>query len=76
MNIDPSLLKCFYTWGLSIYPCILSQVMLETALDLPLPTEAPCPGWEEVGIDGSLSPGCHWKLWGLLVAGGGGPSGG
>ncbi|XP_064010525.1 alanine aminotransferase 1-like [Pogoniulus pusillus] len=47
VNIDPSLLKCFYTWGLSIYPCILGQVMLETALELPLPTEAPCPGWEE-----------------------------
>ncbi|XP_054023507.1 alanine aminotransferase 1-like [Dryobates pubescens] len=47
VNIDPSVLKGFYTWGLSVYPCIVGQVMLETALDLPLPTEASYPDWEE-----------------------------
>lgn len=55
MNIDPSVLKGFYTWGLSVYPCIVGQVMLETALDLPLPTEASYPDWEEVG---DIGP--HW----------------
>ncbi|XP_068017215.1 alanine aminotransferase 1-like [Melanerpes formicivorus] len=47
VNIDPRVLKGFYTWGLSVYPCIVGQVMLETALDLPLPTEASYPDREE-----------------------------
>ncbi|KAK4826914.1 hypothetical protein QYF61_012713 [Mycteria americana] len=39
VNIDPSVLKCFYTWGLSVYPPILGQVMLDTAMEPPLPNE-------------------------------------
>ncbi|XP_074702196.1 alanine aminotransferase 1-like [Strix aluco] len=47
VNIDPSVLRCFYTWGLSVYPPILGQVMLQTAMDPPLPTEPSYPEFEE-----------------------------
>ncbi|XP_072711149.1 alanine aminotransferase 1-like, partial [Ciconia boyciana] len=47
VNIDPSVLKCFYTWGLSVYPPILGQVMLETAMEPPLPNETSCVAVEE-----------------------------
>ncbi|KAM9302605.1 LOW QUALITY PROTEIN: alanine aminotransferase 1-like [Morus bassanus] len=38
-NIDPSVLKCFYTWGMSVYPPILGQVMLDAATEPPLSKE-------------------------------------
>ncbi|XP_025910898.1 alanine aminotransferase 1, partial [Apteryx rowi] len=41
VNIDPGVLKCFYTWGLSVYPPILGQILLHTAMELPGPEE-PC----------------------------------
>ncbi|KAM9235911.1 LOW QUALITY PROTEIN: alanine aminotransferase 1-like [Leptosomus discolor] len=47
VNIDPSVLKCFYTWGLSVYPLILGQAMLATAMDLPLPGEPSYAAVEE-----------------------------
>ncbi|XP_075271454.1 alanine aminotransferase 2-like [Opisthocomus hoazin] len=47
VNIDPSVLKCFYTWGLSVYPPILGQVMLETAMEPLLPSEPSYPAFEE-----------------------------
>ncbi|XP_074757224.1 alanine aminotransferase 1-like [Athene noctua] len=47
VNIDPSVLRCFYTWGLSVYPPILGQVMLQTAVDPPLPPEPSYPEFEE-----------------------------
>ncbi|NXX11328.1 ALAT1 aminotransferase, partial [Podargus strigoides] len=47
VNIDPSVLKCFYTWGMSVYPSILGQAMLETAMDPPLPSDPSYPAYEE-----------------------------
>ncbi|XP_063183761.1 alanine aminotransferase 1-like [Chroicocephalus ridibundus] len=47
VNIDPSVLKCFYTWGLSVYPSILGQVMLESAMEPPLPSDPSFPAFEE-----------------------------
>ncbi|XP_069709266.1 alanine aminotransferase 1-like [Phaenicophaeus curvirostris] len=47
VNIEPSLLKCFYTWGLSIYPSILGQAMLDAAMELPLPHEPSYQAVEE-----------------------------
>ncbi|XP_064361579.1 alanine aminotransferase 1-like [Dromaius novaehollandiae] len=41
VNIDPGILKCFYTWGLSVYPPILGQVLLHMLLEPPGPDE-PC----------------------------------
>ncbi|XP_074429796.1 alanine aminotransferase 1-like isoform X3 [Larus michahellis] len=48
VNIDPSVLKCFYTWGLSVYPSILGQVMLESAMEPPLPSDPSFPAFEEM----------------------------
>ncbi|XP_053914925.1 alanine aminotransferase 1-like [Cuculus canorus] len=45
VNIDPSILKCFYTWGMSVYPSILGQAMLDAAMELPLPHE---PSYQSV----------------------------
>ncbi|KAM6350474.1 LOW QUALITY PROTEIN: alanine aminotransferase 1-like [Podargus strigoides] len=47
VNIDPSVLKCFYTWGMSVYPSILGQAMLETAMDPPLPSDPSYLAYEE-----------------------------
>ncbi|KAM6210948.1 LOW QUALITY PROTEIN: alanine aminotransferase 1-like [Sarcoramphus papa] len=47
VNIDPSVLKCFYTWGMSVYPPILGQVMLDAAMEPPLPNEPSYPAFEE-----------------------------
>ncbi|KAM6101017.1 alanine aminotransferase 1-like [Theristicus caerulescens] len=44
VNVDPSLLKCFYTWGLSVYPPILGQAMLDAAME---PNEASRPAARE-----------------------------
>ncbi|XP_068789633.1 alanine aminotransferase 1-like isoform X2 [Struthio camelus] len=41
VNIDPGILKCFYTWGRSVYPPILGQVLLDTFMEPPEPT-GPC----------------------------------
>ncbi|XP_071409824.1 alanine aminotransferase 1-like [Pithys albifrons albifrons] len=35
VNIDQSVLRGFYTWGLSVYPSILGQAMLDVAMDTP-----------------------------------------
>ncbi|XP_050194907.1 alanine aminotransferase 1-like [Myiozetetes cayanensis] len=35
VNVDRSVLKGFYTWGMSVYPPILGQAMLEVAMDTP-----------------------------------------
>ncbi|XP_064298027.1 alanine aminotransferase 1-like isoform X1 [Phalacrocorax carbo] len=48
-NIDPRVLKCFYTWGMSVYPPILGQVMLDAAMDPPLPKEPSETASEEHG---------------------------
>ncbi|KAM6375940.1 LOW QUALITY PROTEIN: alanine aminotransferase 1-like [Alca torda] len=45
VNIDPSL-KCFYSWGLSVYPSILGGV-LESAMEPPLPSDPSFPAFEE-----------------------------
>ncbi|XP_040442854.1 alanine aminotransferase 1-like isoform X2 [Falco naumanni] len=47
VNIDPSVLKCFYTWGMSVYPSILGQVMLEMAMEPPLPSDPSYPAFKE-----------------------------
>ncbi|GAB0181193.1 alanine aminotransferase 1-like [Grus japonensis] len=47
VNIDPSVLKCFYTWGMSVYPPILGQVMLDTAMQPPLPDDPSYPAFQE-----------------------------
>ncbi|XP_054670718.1 alanine aminotransferase 1-like isoform X3 [Grus americana] len=47
VNIDPSVLKCFYTWGMSVYPPILGQVMLDTAMQPPLPNDPSYPAFQE-----------------------------
>ncbi|KAM6445859.1 LOW QUALITY PROTEIN: alanine aminotransferase 1-like [Rhynochetos jubatus] len=47
VNVDPSVLKCFYTWGLSVYPPILGQVMLDTAMEALLPGDPSHPAFEE-----------------------------
>ncbi|XP_031948697.1 alanine aminotransferase 1-like isoform X3 [Corvus moneduloides] len=35
VNIERSVLRGFYTWGLSVYPPILGQVMLDVAMEPP-----------------------------------------
>ncbi|XP_075599260.1 alanine aminotransferase 1-like isoform X3 [Balearica regulorum gibbericeps] len=47
VNVDPSVLKCFYTWGMSVYPPILGQVMLDTAVQPPLPDDPSYPAFQE-----------------------------
>uniref|UniRef100_A0A8C3T9H5 alanine transaminase n=1 Tax=Chelydra serpentina TaxID=8475 RepID=A0A8C3T9H5_CHESE len=37
VNIDPAIMKCFCSWGMSVYPLILGQVLLDALMEPPLP---------------------------------------
>ncbi|KAG6926949.1 hypothetical protein G0U57_010775, partial [Chelydra serpentina] len=39
VNIDPAIIKCFCSWGMSVYPLILGQVLLDTLMEPQLPGE-------------------------------------
>ncbi|XP_050190566.1 alanine aminotransferase 1-like, partial [Myiozetetes cayanensis] len=53
VNVDRSVLKGFYTWGMSVYPPILGQAMLEVAMDTP---KSPDSAYEAVQEALSLQP--------------------
>uniref|UniRef100_A0A8C3I125 Alanine aminotransferase 1 n=1 Tax=Chrysemys picta bellii TaxID=8478 RepID=A0A8C3I125_CHRPI len=42
VNIDPAIMKRFCSWGMSIYPLILGQVLLDALMEPPLPGEPSC----------------------------------
>ncbi|XP_065255638.1 alanine aminotransferase 2-like [Emys orbicularis] len=42
VNIDPAIMKCFCSWGMSVYPLILGQVLLDALMEPPLPGEPSC----------------------------------
>ncbi|CAM5107466.1 unnamed protein product [Natator depressus] len=42
VNIDPAIMKCFCSWGMSVYPLILGQVLLDALMEPPLPGDPSC----------------------------------
>ncbi|XP_034619645.1 LOW QUALITY PROTEIN: alanine aminotransferase 1-like [Trachemys scripta elegans] len=42
VNIDPAIMKRFCSWGMSVYPLILGQVLLDALMEPPLPGEPSC----------------------------------
>ncbi|XP_073191148.1 alanine aminotransferase 2-like [Lepidochelys kempii] len=42
-NIDPAIMKCFCSWGMSVYPLILGQVLLDALMEPLLPGDPSCP---------------------------------
>ncbi|XP_027562873.1 alanine aminotransferase 1-like, partial [Neopelma chrysocephalum] len=51
VNIDRRVLRSFYTWGLSVYPPILGQAMLDVAMDIPESQDSAYEAMQEVRGD-------------------------
>ncbi|CAM4495372.1 unnamed protein product [Caretta caretta] len=43
VNIDPAIMKCFCSSGVSVYPLILGQVLLDALMEPLLPGDPSCP---------------------------------
>ncbi|TRZ07834.1 hypothetical protein HGM15179_019270 [Zosterops borbonicus] len=56
VNVDRSVLRDFHTWGLSVYPPILGQVMLDLAMEPPGLGDPAGDAMEEVRRGDSLIP--------------------
>ncbi|XP_030405342.1 alanine aminotransferase 2-like [Gopherus evgoodei] len=49
VNINPAIMKCFCSWGMSIYPLILGQFLLDALMEPSLPGSPPArPSWQWV----------------------------
>lgn len=61
MNIDPAIMKCFCSWGMSVYPLILGQVLLDALMEPPLPGDPSCRTFMAVGAACCMA---GWEGWG------------
>ncbi|CAM4581729.1 unnamed protein product [Lepidochelys kempii] len=58
-NIDPAIMKCFCSWGMSVYPLILGQVLLDALMEPLLPGDPSCPHLYGKGKQAALSNLAH-----------------